>query len=212
MSAQCREQRGVPTGDVQSWFLQWPLPDGAEPYADIDGRRMHRDVVAQAEISRRFRDEVPPKYWGRIIGFESDAWLAEWLAGRFRTVGLGSEPDFIERDIEDKAAFTYSMLGAPSERAWRRAAEKGAAAVFDVQTLPGNMRYQAYPSGTEVPAFTLGGADGMAVRDMIASATPGQPVRVDVQLEVEMVPDLQTALVWGTLPGASDETRASSTR
>ena len=25
-AAQSREQRGVPTGDVQSWFLQWPLP------------------------------------------------------------------------------------------------------------------------------------------------------------------------------------------
>lgn len=262
--AQTREQRGVPTGDVESWFLQWPLPSGAEQYADIDGRRMHRYVVEQAEISRRYRDQVHPKFWGRIIGTSSDAESAEWLAGKFRSaglsdvrvqkfdlmpqwfpqtyrvtitaadetielvsaqpfyrsvgtppegltleavyVGLGSEADFIGRDVTGKAVFTYSMLGTPSENAWRLAETKGAAVVFDVQMLPGNLRYQAYPSGTNIPAFTLGGADGMAVRDTIASAPPGQSVRVNVQLDVEMVSNLQTALVWGTLPGASDET------
>lgn len=258
--AQTRQQRGVPTGDVQSWFLQWPLPSGAEELADIDGHRMHRYVVEQAEISRRYRDRVHPKFWGRIIGSSSDAESAEWLAGKFRSaglsdvriqkfdllpqwfpqsyrvtvtagaetvelvsaqpfyrslgtppegleleaiyVGLGTEADFIGREVAGKAVFTYSMLGAPSESAWRLAESKGAAVVFDAQMLPGNMRYQAYPSRTNIPAFTLGGADGIAVRDMMAS----QPVRVNVQLDVEMVPNLQTALVWGTLPGASDET------
>ena len=262
--AQSRQQRGVPTGDVQSWFLEWPLPAGAEQYADIDGHRMHRYVVEQAEISRRYRDEVHPKFWGRIIGSSSDAESAEWLADKFRSVGLsdvriqkfdltpqwfpqtyrvsatsggetkelvsaqpfyrsvgtpsggleleavyvglGSKADFIGRDVAGKAVFTYSMLGAPSERAWRLAETQGAAVVFDAQMLPGNMRYQAYPPGTDIPAFTLGGADGMAVRDMIASVSPAEPVRVNVELDVEMVPNLQTALVWGTLPGASDET------
>ena len=79
---------GIPQGDVQSWFQAWPLPRGAEQYADIDGRRMHRDVVAQAEISRRYRDQVHPKFWGRITGAESDQWSAEWMAGRFREVGV----------------------------------------------------------------------------------------------------------------------------
>jgi len=262
--AQARQQHGVPTGDVQDGFLQWPLPPGAERYADIDGRRMHRYVVEQAEISRRYRDAGHPTFWGRITGTTADSESAEWLADRFRSVGvsdvriqtldllpqwfpqayrvtvtagdeslelvsaqpfyrsvgtppeglqleaayagLGSEADFMGRDVKGKAVFTYSMLGAPAETAWRRAAGKGAAVVFDAQMLPGNMRYQAYPSGTDIPAFTLGGADGMAVRDLIASASPGEAVRVDVRLDVDMVPDLQTALVWATLPGASDET------
>jgi hypothetical protein len=78
----------VPTGNVQDWFTAWPLPRGAEQYADIDGRRMHRDVVAQAEISRRYRDQVHPKFWGRITGAESDHWSAEWMAQRFREVGV----------------------------------------------------------------------------------------------------------------------------
>ncbi|HLE68586.1 MAG TPA: hypothetical protein VJH87_02800, partial [Vicinamibacteria bacterium] len=63
-------------------LLRWPLPPGAEKYAAIDGKRMHRDVVAQALISRRYRDQVHPKFWGRIIGTSSDAESAEWLARR----------------------------------------------------------------------------------------------------------------------------------
>ena len=258
------QQQGAPSGDVQGWFLQWPLPPGAEQYADIDGRRMHRDVVEQAEISRRYRDQVHPKFWGRIIGSSADAESAEWLADKFRSarlsdvrvqefdltpqwfpqtysvtvrsggktlglmsaqpfyrsvgtppegldleavyVGLGSEADFAGRDVAGKAVFTYSMLGLPNEQAWRRAEARGAAVVFDAQMLPGNLRYQAYPSGTSMPALTLGGDDGFAVRDMIESASPNEPVRVSVRLDVEMVPNLQTALVWGTLPGASEET------
>ena len=254
-------EHGLPTGDVQSWFQAWPLPRGAEQYADIDGRRMHRWVVEQAEISRRYRDEVHPKFWGRITGAESDHWAAEWLVQKFRAagvsdvriqeldlvpqwfpqtytvtvssggrtvelasaqpfyrsvgtppegldleavyVGMGTEPDFQGRDVAGKAVFTYSMLAMPEESAWRRAGEKGAAMVFDAQMLPGNMRYQSYPSGIDVPAFTLGGDDAETVLDMFAS---GQPVRVRARLDTQMVPNLTTALVWATLPGASDET------
>ena len=263
-AAQTRVQRGVPAGQVQDWFLQWPLPAGAEQYANIDGRRMHRYVVEQAEISRRYRDAVSSKFWGRITGTSADAESAEWLADKLRSVGvtdvriqaldllpqwfpqtyrvtvtageetvelisaqpfyrssgtppegltleaayvgLGSEADFIDRDVTGKAVFTYSILGAPRETAWRRAADRGAAVAFDAQLLPGNMRYQAYPSGTDIPVFALGGKDGMTVRDMIAASSADQPVTVNVRLDVDMVPNLRTALVWGTLPGASDET------
>ena len=83
---------------------------------------------------------------------------------------------------------------------------KGAVAIFEVDMLPGNMRYQAYPSNTKAPAFTVGSDDGLAVRDLIASLPPGQSARVKATLDVQMVPNLKTALVWGTLPGASDET------
>jgi hypothetical protein len=88
----------------------------------------------------------------------------------------------------------------------KRADTKGAAAIFEVDMLPGNMRYQGYPSNTKAPAFTVGSGDGFAVRDMFAAAAPGQAPRVKVSLDVKMVPNLKTALVWGTLPGATDET------
>jgi Peptidase family M28 len=66
--------------------------------------------------------------------------------------------------------------------------------------------YQAYPSNTTASAFTIGGDDGLAVRDLIASLAPGQTARVKATLDVHLVPNLKTALVWGTLPGATDET------
>lgn len=256
-------ESAVRSGDVEDAYLRWPLPPGAEQYADIDGRRMHEYVVEQAEISRRYRDEIHDKFWGRIIGTESDLWSAEWLEEKFRAiglsevriqpfdlapqwmprsyevvvtsgstrlvlesaqpvyrsvgaptgglelealyVGLGREADFRGRDVEGKAVFAYSMFGMVDHGAVARADAAGAAAIFDVHMLPGNMRYQAYPQGTGVPTFTLGGDDGFAVEELVATAPAGQPVRVRIELDVELVPDLETSIVWGTLPGATDE-------
>ncbi len=121
-------------------------------------------------------------------------------------VGLGSEADFAGKDVKGKAVFVFSMLGAPNENAVRRADGKGAAAILEVNMLPGNARYQAYPSGTKAPAFTVGHDDGVAARDIIAATPAGQSARVNVKLDVRRVPNLKTAQIWGTLPGATDET------
>jgi len=249
-------------------LLRWPLPPGAEKYAAIDGKRMHKDVVAQALISRRYRDQGHPKFWGRIIGTSSDAESAGWLAGRFKEiglsdvriqsfdlepqwipqtwevavtsggktieldsaqpnyaavptpaggldleavyVGLGTEADYAGRDVKGRAVFYYTQVGLQLGTDWaglaKRAEAKGAAVIFEVDMLPGNMRYQGYPSNTKAPAFTVGSGDGFAVRDLFAAAAPGQAPRVKVSLDVRMVPNLKTALVWGSLPGATDET------
>jgi len=197
---------------------------------------MHRDVVAQALISRRYRDRVHPKFWGRIIGTSSDAESAEWLDRRFQEiglsdvriqsldlgpqwmaqtwevavtsggktisldsaqpnyasvptpaggldleavyVGLGTEADYAGKDVKGKAVFYYTQVGLQLGTDWtalaKRADAKGAAAIFEVDLLPGNMRYQGYPSNTKGPAFTVGSGDGFAVRDMFAAAAPGQ--------------------------------------
>ncbi|GMR22094.1 MAG: hypothetical protein BMS9Abin37_0422 [Acidobacteriota bacterium] len=258
------EDQVAASSDVQDMFLRWPLPPGTEAYRDIDGRRIHQYVVEQAAISRRYRDEGHPKFWGRIIGSTADAESAEWLVAEFAEigladvriqpfdlapqwfpqswevsvtsgdttlelesaqpfyraigtptggleldaayVGLGSEADFKGRDVEGDAVFSYSMLGLRNEGAVARAEAHGAAAIFDVHMLPGNMRYQAYPRDTTGPTFSLGGDDGFAVRDLIAEAPSNQPPRVSVSLDVDMVPNLETSIVWGTLPGATDET------
>jgi hypothetical protein len=121
-------------------------------------------------------------------------------------VGLGSEADFAGKDVKGKAVFVFSMLGAPNENAVRRADAKGAAAILEVNMAPGNARYQAYPSGTKAPAFTVGHDDGVAARDIIAAMPAGQSARVKVMLDVQRVPNLKTAQIWGTLPGATDET------
>jgi peptidase M28-like protein len=245
-------------------LLEWPLAPGQQAYARIDGRHLHQYVVEQAAIARRYRDQGHPKFWGRIIGTSADAESAEWLAGKFKAIGLsdariqplpldpqwfpqkwevtvtgggktitlesaqpdyrtaalpagglevdavygglGSAADLAGKDVKGKAVFTYTMLGMRSEDAVRRADQGGAAVIFEVDMLPGNMRYQAYPSNTRAPAFTVGSDDGVAVRDLIGSLPTGQSARVKATLDVEMVPNLKTALVWGTLPGATDET------
>jgi len=108
--------------------------------------------------------------------------------------------------VKGKAVFTFSMPGLRDEGALKRADARGAAAIFDVVMLPGNLRYQAYPSGTAAPTFSLGSDDGYAVRDAIVGGSDGPAPRVHVALDVRMTPGLETALVWGTLPGRTDET------
>ena len=254
----------VPLETLQDMFIRFPLPPGQDAYADIDGKHLHRYVVEQAAISRRYRDAGHPKFWGRIIGTSADAEDAAWMTERFKAagltdvhtqsydlvpqwfpdswsvtisgagrsislesaqpdygaagtpaegmdldavyVGLGSEADFAGRDVKGKAVVVFTMLGAPNENAVRRADEKGAAAILEVNMLPGNARYQAYPSGTKAPAFTLGHDAGVAARDLIAAMPAGQSARVKVTLNVSRVPNLKTAQIWGTLPGATDET------
>ncbi|HMD36007.1 MAG TPA: M28 family peptidase [Vicinamibacterales bacterium] len=254
----------VPATNLEDALLEWPLSPGEQAYRKIDGKHLHRYVEEQAAISRRYRDQGHPKFWGRIIGSSADAENAEWLANIFKALGmsdvriqpldlgpqwfpqkwdvtvtgagqtitldsaqpdyraaalppggidveavyggLGSEADLAGKDVKGKAVFTYTMPGMHNENAVKRADDRAAVAIFEVDMTPGNMRYQAYPSNTKATAFTVGSDDGFAVRDLIASLPPGQSAHVKATLDVEMVPNLKTALVWGTLPGATDET------
>ena len=59
---------------------------------------------------------------------------------------------------------------ATAEGALRRAEAKGAAAIFAIIALPGNIRTQLYPTGTSVPTFSLGMDDGYAIRDLIGQS------------------------------------------
>ncbi|HJZ73539.1 MAG TPA: M28 family peptidase [Vicinamibacterales bacterium] len=251
-------------------FLQWPLPAGGQAYADIDGRHLHRYVVDQAAIARRYRDQGHPQFWGRITGTSADAASAQWLAAHFTRIGLtgvrvqpidlppqwmpqswtvtatssgttlqldrsaqpaygspgttaegldvdaawvgtGSEADFAGRDVRGKAVFMFSMPlpgsmnnTSTAEGGPKRAEMHGAAAVFEIIALPGNMRNMLYPARVNVPVFALGMEDGYAMRDLIGSAS--RPPRVRIHLDVREVPDEKSALVWGTLAGATDET------
>jgi hypothetical protein len=261
---QTRSSTNHALGNLDDVLLEWPLPAGEERYGAIDGKYLHRYVLEQAEISRHYRDQGHPKFWGRIIGTSGDAESAEWLTGKFKAIGLsqvhiqpfdlvpqwmpqswdvaitsggktiqldsaqpdyasvgtppagldmeavyaglGSEADFAGKNVRGKAVFLFTMLGLKPEGGAKRADSKGAAVIFEVDMLPGNMRYQAYPAGTQAPAFTVASEEGFAARDLIASAHANQPPHVKARLDVRRVPNLKTALVWGTLPGATDET------
>jgi len=122
-------------------------------------------------------------------------------------VGLGSDADFAGRDVRGKALLviraqpTYNM--APDVLA--RAESHGAAAVLMSDVRGGNFNAQAYRATTTLPSFNLGTDDAVAVRDLIAKA-PADPPHVKIRLDAKWVSGQKSFLVWGTLPGATDET------
>ena len=138
--------------------------------------------------------------------------------------GLGSEADFIGRDVRGKAVLLFSnpMPGswrhtATQEGAIARAQQKGAAAIICSIQLPpvvgmsgdagaGNIRTQLYPTGTNVPTFSMGMKDGIDFRALVGEAPAGQPVHLELRMDVQQVPGLKTSTVWGKLPGTTDET------
>jgi hypothetical protein len=65
-----------------------PLPPGEGRHAAINGKHLHGYVAEQAAISRRYRDQGHPKFWGRIIGTSADAESAQWLAAKFKAIGM----------------------------------------------------------------------------------------------------------------------------
>ena len=196
------------------------LPASDQQYGSIEGSRLKGYVEELAGISRRYRDNGHPQFWGRIIGTDADAETAQWMLQKFRTlgmtdireqvidlppqwmpqswsvsaaaagktlelptaqptyaavgtsaegldleavyVGLGSDADLaLSRDVKGKAVFFYSTdltsrhVGVAGE-AVRRLGERGAAAIFIIQGIPGNLRTQFYSVQSKVPTFTLG--------------------------------------------------------
>jgi hypothetical protein len=127
-------------------------------------------------------------------------------------VGQGSDAEFnLAPDVRGKAVFftSFDLLSrhiGTSEGAIKRAADRGAAAIFVIVAIPqANYKTQFYPVGANVPTFSLGAMDGLAIRDLIGAASSGPPARVKITLDVQMVPDLKSGTVWGTLPGLTDE-------
>jgi hypothetical protein len=124
--------------------------------------------------------------------------------------GLGSDADLaMAPDVKGKAVFFYSTDLASrhqpiSDNAIARISQRGAAAIFVVLGIPGNLRTQFYPVNAPVPTFSVGQRDGLAVRDLVAAAKG--TARVAVKLDVQRVPNLKSRMVWATLPGATDET------
>jgi hypothetical protein len=265
-----RPGQQIPAAPVQKLeyaLLQWPLLPQNKAYGAIDGKRLHTYVEDLTAISRTYRDNGHPQFWGRIIGTQADTDTQQWLLEKFKQAGLtdvhvqpfdlpdqwmpqswdiaataggqtihattaqpayqtkgtppegldldavyagtGSEADFIGRDVRGKAVFIFSMPlpgswrnTAANEGGLRLAEAKGAAAVFDVIALPGNIRTQLYPTRTNIPTFSIGMEDGYAIRELIGKG----PVKVKVKLDIKMTPGMKTGTVWGTLPGMTPET------
>jgi len=60
--AQSLTPPAFPQSRIDDALIPFPLPQGEEAYASIDGKKMHAYVVELAQISRRYRDSGHPKY------------------------------------------------------------------------------------------------------------------------------------------------------
>ena len=141
----------------------------------------------------------------------SEATPADGLDLEAVEVGLGGEGDLVGRDLKGKAVFFYSTdlmsrHSTISGGAIKRINDAGAAAIFIILAVPGNIRTQFYPVGSTVPSFSLGHQDGRAMLELIGKARGGPPARVKIRLDVKQVPNLKTSTVHGMLPGMTDET------
>jgi Peptidase family M28 len=124
-------------------------------------------------------------------------------------VGSGSEADFAGRDVRGKAILlvkeSLSRQIGPAE-ILKRAEAHGAAAILSTDLRGGNYTAQAYRAYTHVPAFLLGTKDGETIRELVGHAPAGHSPHVTIRLDADWVTNQKSYLVWGTLPGASDET------
>lgn len=60
----------------------------ADSYSSIDGAHLKQYVEDLAAMSRRYRDNGHPQFWGRIIGTDADSENGRWLLEKFRSIGL----------------------------------------------------------------------------------------------------------------------------
>jgi hypothetical protein len=186
-------------------FRQIGLNDVHEQTLDLPPQWMPQSwsVVASANGKTLRLDTVQPTYLA--VGTPP-----EGLNLQAVYVGLGSDADLtLSRDVKGKAVFFYSTdlasRHAPiMDNAIKRIGERGAAAIFIIQGLPGNEKTQFYPVNSPVPTFSLGQKDGLAMRDLIAQAGAGE-AHVKIVLDIQRVPNLKSATIWGTLPGMTDE-------
>jgi hypothetical protein len=128
-------------------------------------------------------------------------------------VGVGSEADFIGRDVAGKAVIIYSIFvpggrsHSASDRANlfnanTRAAQKGAAMIIDVMAVPGNGQFQPEGGVKTVTQFTLSQDEGFALRDRLGA---GEKIMITAHLTVPPLTNVPTAWHYAVLPGVSDE-------
>src|SRR5579862_3883767 len=91
LAAQTPTGRGArPTEPLHTRAAEvgWRLAPSEQAYASIDGDHLKKYVEELTAMSRRYRDNGHPQFWGRIIGTEADAENARWLMDRLKTIGL----------------------------------------------------------------------------------------------------------------------------
>lgn len=68
-------------------YIRFPLPPGAEAYADVDALKIKAVMSEITAISRKSRDDGN-QYWGRIPGTPYDRLTQDWVMSQFKKLGL----------------------------------------------------------------------------------------------------------------------------
>ena len=68
-------------------FVRWPVPEGDQQYAKIDGFKINNYINEITAFSRKSRDDGN-QFWGRITGTPYDKMTTDWIAAQFKRIGL----------------------------------------------------------------------------------------------------------------------------
>ena len=131
-------------------------------------------------------------------------------------VGMGSEADYLNKDVRGKAVFFFKgdevSTAAVSGLTYgvgdvKLAEDRGAAAVLVSDTRGGNFHIQAYQADSrDVPIFQLGTEDAFAIRDAVAKGGMDNAPHIKINLDAAWESGRTEKIAWGTLPGMTDET------
>jgi hypothetical protein len=117
----------------------------------------------------------------------------------------------MNRDVRGKAVLFARgnpplMYNIGSGDILKRAMDHGAAAIFGSDLRGENFKAIAYHIVPKVPIFNLGTEDALAICDMAAKGGGNDPPHVKISLDATWVSGRKSAILWATLPGATDET------
>jgi hypothetical protein len=225
MKAQMKDFIAISDRNRAAGDLFWGRNVGTSGHADAEDwvEAQFRKNGLQSIHRETFdlRPQWIPKSWdvtfssaGKTVKFDSvraAAGMASTPPGGLDLelvwAGLGSEADFIGRDVKGKAVLIQDLL-TPGvlnhaiiyDGALQRAYDHGAAAVGVIYGIADNFALWERSGGR--PGFNIGYQDGKRLLEVLGR---GQPVKVNLKMESEMRSGLKTASVLGTLPGTTDE-------
>ena len=84
---------GLPRDHATTLFTDdqypvFPLTKDQKAYADIDGMRMKRDIIALSQVAINYRDTVNSQWWGRFPGTTADFAGVDYMLTEFKRLGM----------------------------------------------------------------------------------------------------------------------------
>ena len=136
-------------------------------------------------------------------------------------VGLGSEADFMNKDVKGKAVVIYSFFvpGGRSHSASNRAklfnaneiaSDRGAALIINIMGVPGDGQFAGGAfhgtsgkpaSSYEAPIITISQDEGFLLRDRMLK----EKIFVEFNLKIDVLNNLKTTYMIAKLDGLSEE-------